>query len=82
MHRVRSVEEAYKLALKAQEKESDNWLKGIGEQGGVHHLPHVEDLTLLKVNHPKKQMIIDKVTQTNYEEEYFRWVEVMEVSEV
>ena len=57
-------------------------LKGIGEQGGVHHLPHEEALTFLKVNHPKEQMRFDQVTQISYEEEDFRGVEVTVVAEV
>ena len=57
-------------------------LKGIGEQVGVHHLLHVEALTLLKVNNPKEQTIFDKVTQINYEEEDFIRVEVMMVVKV
>ena len=57
-------------------------LKGIGEQGGVHHLPHVKALTLLKVNHPKEKTRFNQVTQINYEEEDFKGVEVMMVVEV
>ena len=60
-------------------------LKGIGELGGVHHLPHTTILTLLKANHPKesrKSKILNKITQINYEEEDFRGVEVMVVAEV
>ena len=39
-------------------------------------------LTLLKVNHPKEHMRFNKITQTNYEEEDFRGVEVTVVAEV
>ncbi len=39
MQKIRSVEEAYQLALKAEEKKTNNMLKGIEEQGGVHRLP-------------------------------------------
>ena len=53
MHRVRNVEEAYRLALKVEEKQNRQFVQRIEEQGGVHHLPHVEALTLLKVYHPK-----------------------------
>ena len=45
-------------------------------------MPHVEALTLLKVNHPKEQIRFEKVTQINYEEEDFRGVEVTVVAEV
>ena len=65
MHRVHSVEEAYQLALKAEEKQKDNFLKGIEEQGGVHHLPHGVVLTMVEANHPKelrKKNILNKVT--------------------
>ena len=79
MHRVHNVEEAYQLALKAEEKENDNLFRGIEEQGGVHCLLRKVVLIMAEVNLLKglrKSKIVNKIIQIHHEEVDFKEVEV------